>query len=61
MRLRTCVVSLMLAPDELERLDDWRLQNRMWSRSEAIRTAIRHFLPDSPSRAATTEQLVEAD
>jgi hypothetical protein len=49
--MKTCMVSLVLEPDELERLDDWRLKNRMWSRSGAIR----QMVADSLSRLEQPE------
>lgn len=38
---KTKVVTVLLAPSELEALDTWRYENRISSRGEAIRTLIR--------------------
>lgn len=37
-------LQVMLSTDEMAVLDDWRFQNRMPSRAEAVRTLIRHGL-----------------
>lgn len=33
-------IQLVISPSEVERLDDWRAGERIWSRSEAIRQLI---------------------
>ena len=38
---KTKVVTVLLAPSELEALDAWRYENRISSRGQAIRTLIR--------------------
>lgn len=37
-------VQLVMPPSELQALDDWRAKHKVWSRSEAIREAVRRML-----------------
>ncbi len=39
-QLRTERVPMFMAKSEVEAIDDWRLERRIWSRSEAIRQLI---------------------
>lgn len=41
---RTIKLQLMLDPDELKHIDDWRFQNRLPSRAAAIRELVRRGL-----------------
>lgn len=41
---RTEKLQLMLGPDELQAIDDWRFENRLPSRAAAIRELIRRGL-----------------
>ena len=37
-------IQLVISPSEVEALDEWRARNRVWSRSEAIREAVRRMI-----------------
>jgi hypothetical protein len=56
---RTEKLQLMLGPDELQAIDDWRFANRLPSRAAAIRELIRRGLhgseefADPPTDAAS--------
>jgi hypothetical protein len=56
---RTEKLQLMLGPDELQAIDDWRFENRLPSRAAAIRELIRRGLhgsdefSDPPTNAAS--------
>jgi hypothetical protein len=56
---RTEKLQLMLGPDELKAIDDWRFENRLPSRAAAIRELIRrglhaeHEFADPPDDAAS--------
>lgn len=55
---RTEKLQVMLGPDELEAIDDWRFRNRLPSRAAAIRELIRRGLTseefgDPPGDAAS--------
>lgn len=58
---RTEKLQLMLGPDELRAIDDWRFENRLPSRAAAIRELIRRGLlvsddfADPPEDAASGE------
>ncbi|MEQ9041638.1 MAG: hypothetical protein RIE24_25210 [Silicimonas sp.] len=57
---RTEKLQLMLGPDELKAIDDWRFDNRLPSRAAAIRELIRRGLKsdafsDPPEDAASGE------
>jgi hypothetical protein len=57
---RTEKLQLMLGPDELKAIDDWRFENRLPSRAAAIRELIRRGLQsadfsDPPEEAASGE------
>jgi metal-responsive CopG/Arc/MetJ family transcriptional regulator len=57
---RTEKLQLMLGPDELKAIDDWRFDNRLPSRAAAIRELIRRGLQsdnfaDPPEEAASGE------
>lgn len=57
---RTEKLQLMLGPDELRAIDDWRFENRLPSRAAAIRELIRRGLQardfgDPPEDAASGE------
>ena len=57
---RTEKLQLMLGPDELKAIDDWRFDNRLPSRAAAIRELIRRGLQaphfeDPPEDAASGE------
>lgn len=41
---RTVKLQLMLDPDELEVIDDWRFENRLPSRAAAVRELMRRGL-----------------
>lgn len=34
-------IHLVMSPSEVEALDDWRAEKRIWSRSEAIRRLVK--------------------
>jgi hypothetical protein len=64
---RTEKLQLMLGPDELKAIDDWRFENRLPSRAAAIRELIRRGLlasdtfADPPEDAASGEFRVTED
>lgn len=33
-------LQLLIGDEELEAIDEWRAKNRVWSRSEAVRTLV---------------------
>jgi metal-responsive CopG/Arc/MetJ family transcriptional regulator len=37
-------IQLVISPSEVEALDEWRARNKVWSRSEAIREAVRRMV-----------------
>jgi metal-responsive CopG/Arc/MetJ family transcriptional regulator len=37
-------IQLVISPSEVEALDEWRARNKVWSRSEAIREAVRRMI-----------------
>lgn len=37
-------IQLVMGPSEIEALDEWRAKHRIWSRSEAIREAVRRLI-----------------
>ena len=37
-------IQLVISPSEIEALDEWRARNKVWSRSEAIREAVRRMI-----------------
>lgn len=46
-------IQLVISPSEVEALDEWRAKNKVWSRSEAIREAVRRLVSsesDKPSK-----------
>lgn len=51
-------LQVMLSNDEMAALDDWRFQNRMPSRAEAVRTLIRHGL-NLPKNAFANSQSLQ--
>jgi hypothetical protein len=64
---RTEKLQLMLGPDELQAIDDWRFENRLPSRAAAIRELIRRGLhgsdafDDPPTDAASGDFRVTDD
>ncbi len=63
---RTEKLQLMLGPDELQAIDDWRFENRLPSRAAAIRELIRRGLvtdefADPPEDAASGDFRVVDD
>jgi hypothetical protein len=64
---RTEKLQLMLGPDELQAIDDWRFENRLPSRAAAIRELIRRGLhrsddfADPPTDAASGDFRVTDD
>lgn len=57
---RTEKLQLMLDPDELQAIDDWRFENRLPSRAAAIRELLRRGLQakgfeEPPTDAASGE------
>ena len=42
-------IQLVISPSEVEALDEWRARNKVWSRSEDIREAVRRLVAsDAP-------------
>jgi metal-responsive CopG/Arc/MetJ family transcriptional regulator len=41
---KTIQLNLVISPSELAALDEWRARNKIFSRSEAIREAIRQMV-----------------
>lgn len=44
-------IQLVISPSEVEALDEWRAQERIWSRSEAIRRLIAEGVKRAAAKA----------
>ena len=42
-------IQLVISPSEVEALDKWRAERRIWSRSEAIRQLIAQGVKEKPN------------
>jgi metal-responsive CopG/Arc/MetJ family transcriptional regulator len=48
---KTIQLNLVISPSELAALDEWRARNKIFSRSEAIREAVRQMVTQTSGKA----------
>lgn len=50
MEKKTLRIQLVISQSEIDALDEWRAQHKIWSRSEAIRSLIERGIKHLPNK-----------